>query len=50
MVSFTAASHGVECAIAIQKSMYMHNQRHPDTQINVRIGICAGESVFNQGR
>ena len=50
MVSFTAASHGVECAIAIQKSMYAHNQRHPETQIDVRIGICAGEPVEEDQR
>jgi class 3 adenylate cyclase len=50
MVSFTAASHGVECAIAIQKSMYVHNQSHPETQIDVRIGICAGEPVEEDQR
>ena len=50
MVSFTAASQAVGCAIAIQKSMYAHNQRHPDTNINVRIGVCAGEPVEEDQR
>jgi class 3 adenylate cyclase len=40
-----SASHAVECAIAIQRSLASHNKSHPDTQINVRIGICAGEPV-----
>lgn len=50
MVSFTAASQAVECAIAVQKSMHAHNQRHPDTNINVRIGVCAGEPVEEDQR
>ena len=50
MASFTAASQAVGCAIAIQKSMYAHNQRHPDTNINVRIGVCAGEPVEEDQR
>ena len=50
MVSFTAASQAVECAIAIQKSMYAHNLRHPDIKINVRIGVCAGEPVEEDQR
>lgn len=50
MISFTSASHAVECAIAIQKSFANHNQRHPETKINVRIGICAGEPVEEDQR
>jgi class 3 adenylate cyclase len=50
MVSFTTASHAVECAITIQKSFVTHNQSHPDTKINVRIGICAGEPVEEDQR
>ena len=50
MVSFTAASQAVGCAIAIQKSMHAHNQGHPDTNINVRIGVCAGEPVEEDQR
>ncbi len=50
MVSFTSASHAVECAIAIQRSFASHNRIHPDTKINVRLGICAGEPVEEDQR
>ena len=50
MVSFTAASQAVGCAIAIQKTLLSHNQKHPDANINVRIGICAGEPVEEDHR
>ena len=50
MVAFTSASHAVACAIAIQRSFASHNKRHPDTKINVRIGICAGEPVEEDQR
>jgi len=50
MVSFTSASRAVACAIAIQKALLAHNQKHPDTTINVRIGICAGEPVEEDQR
>jgi len=49
MVSFTSACQAVECAVAIQKSMSVHNERQPERKINVRIGISAGEPV-EQGR
>jgi class 3 adenylate cyclase len=50
MVSFTSASQGVVCAITIQRSLFTHNQQHPDAKINVRIGICAGEPVEEDQR
>jgi class 3 adenylate cyclase len=50
MVSFTSASHAVECAIGIQRSFAAHNESHPDTAINLRIGICAGEPVEEDQR
>jgi class 3 adenylate cyclase len=50
MVSFTAASQAVGCAISIQKALFAHNDKHPDTNINVRIGICAGEPVEEDQR
>ena len=50
MVSFTSASQGVMCAIAIQRALFTHNQKRPDTKINVRIGICAGEPVEEDQR
>ena len=50
MVSFTSASQAVACAVAMQRAFESHNQQHPDTPINVRIGICAGEPVEEDQR
>ena len=50
MVSFSAASKAVGCAIAIQKALFSHNQKQPDAKINVRVGICAGEPVEEDQR
>ena len=50
MVSFTAASQAVGCAIAIQKALSAHNQKRPEADIHVRIGICAGEPVEEDHR
>ena len=50
MVSFTAASQAVDCAIAIQRGLSVHNQKRPEAGINVRIGICAGEPVEEDQR
>jgi class 3 adenylate cyclase len=50
MVSFTAASQAVGCGIAIQRALLDHNQKHPEANINVRIGICAGEPVEEDQR
>ena len=50
MLSFTSASNAVEYAVAIQQSFASHNQDNPDTTINVRIGICAGEPVEEDNR
>jgi class 3 adenylate cyclase len=50
MVSFTSAYNAVACAVALQQRFASHNQKHPDTPINVRIGICAGEPVEEDQR
>ena len=50
MVSFTAASQAVDCAITIQQALSTHNQKRPQAGINVRIGICAGEPVEEDQR
>ena len=50
MVSFTSASQAVACAVAIQQAFASHNRNHPDTSIDVRIGICAGEPVEEDHR
>jgi len=49
MASFLSASHGVECAIAIQKAFAAHNQRQPDASMHVRLGLSAGEPVEEDG-
>lgn len=50
MISFTSATHAVACAVAMQRAFSSHNQSHPDTPINVRIGMCAGEPVEEDQR
>ncbi len=50
LISFNSASNAVACAIGIQQSFAVHNESHPDTPINVRIGICAGEPVEEDHR
>ena len=50
MLSFSSASNAVEYAVAIQQSFAAHNQDNPETTINVRIGICAGEPVEEDNR
>ncbi len=49
MASFTSASTGVACAVAIQRALESHNQREgqPATldPVHVRIGLNAGEPV-----
>ena len=39
MVSSISASTSVECAIGIKRSFASYNKSHPNTKINVRIGI-----------
>ncbi len=45
MASFASASRSVECAITIQRGLFAHNEQGPETPVNVRIGITAGEPV-----
>jgi class 3 adenylate cyclase len=45
MASFPSASLGIECAIAIQKTLAEYNEKNPDTPLRVRIGLNAGEPV-----
>ncbi len=44
MASFTAASHAVECSIAIQREFARRNEGR-DTHLRVRVGLSAGEPV-----
>jgi adenylate cyclase len=50
MVSFTSASNAVGCGIGIQQAFAMHNESHPNTPIQLRIGMCAGEPVEEDQR
>jgi class 3 adenylate cyclase len=47
MASFAAASRAVECAIAAQRAFQAHNNKHPSLQLQVRIGLTAGEPVVD---
>lgn len=50
MASFTSAVSAVGCAIAIQKMIVEHNEEHPNTGMDLRIGISAGEPVRNDSQ
>ena len=45
MASFPSASRALECAMGIQRAFAAHNQENPDTPIQVRMGLNAGEPV-----
>ena len=49
MASFGRVDDIVACAIAIQKAFAEHNQRDPDEQLHIRIGLSAGEPVEEDG-
>lgn len=50
MVSFSAASSAVACAISIHQAFAEYNAVHSDAKIQVRIGICAGEPIEEDNR
>ncbi len=50
MVSFKSASSAVACAIGIQNAFSEYNEDHPESKIQVRIGISAGEPVEEDNR
>jgi class 3 adenylate cyclase len=45
MAAFPDVSSAIRTAIATQRAFRVHNERVPDTPIQVRIGIAAGEPV-----
>ena len=49
MVAFGSARKAVLCAIGIQQSLGMFRREHPDTQVQVRIGLHTGEVVRDEG-
>lgn len=50
MASFTSAVNAVECGIAIQKMIVKHSEENPDSGMELRIGISAGEPVRNDNQ
>ena len=48
MASFPSASRAIACAVAIQRRLARHNQENPETPINVRIGLNAGEPIAEE--
>jgi class 3 adenylate cyclase/DNA-binding CsgD family transcriptional regulator/tetratricopeptide (TPR) repeat protein len=43
LVTFASARRALTCAVAIQQRLDDHNQRHPDDQLQLRIGLNSGE-------
>ena len=48
MASFTTASSGLECAIAIQRGVAAHVEEHPDSPLGLYIGLNAGEPIAEE--
>lgn len=46
MTSFHSAVSAVNCAMAIQQAFRSYNEEHPTATMNIRIGISAGEPVY----
>jgi class 3 adenylate cyclase/tetratricopeptide (TPR) repeat protein len=49
MVAFASARKAVECAVAVQRALEEHNRRHPDQEVQVRIGLNTGEAIREEG-
>jgi class 3 adenylate cyclase/DNA-binding CsgD family transcriptional regulator/tetratricopeptide (TPR) repeat protein len=45
MVAFASARRAVTCATEIQRALEEHNRRHPDQQLQVRLGLNTGEVI-----
>ena len=45
MASFSTASSGLECAIAIQRGVADHREANPDSPLGVYVGLNAGEPI-----
>lgn len=48
MASFPVASGALGCAIAIQRSVTSHVQAHPESPLQVYIGLNAGEPIVDE--
>src|ERR1700730_3793258 len=49
MVAFGSSRRAVSCAVGIQRAFDLHNHRHPDGEIRVRIGLNSGEVSESDG-
>lgn len=49
LVTFTSARRGVQCAIAIQRTLDEYNRRNADAAIHTRIGLNTGEVLREDG-
>jgi class 3 adenylate cyclase len=49
MVVFPSARRALLCAIAIQRAMAGYRQGHPDTPVDLRIGLHTGEVIEDGG-
>ena len=49
MASFTSASRAVQCAIAMQQRFQELAEASPESAIQIRVGISAGEPVVDKG-
>jgi class 3 adenylate cyclase len=49
MAVFLSAFSAVDCAIAIQRALHLHNQQGVGPPIRVRVGLSAGEPVEDDG-
>jgi len=45
MAAFGMASHGLDCAIAIQRGVEAYSIEHPDYPLSIYIGLNAGEPI-----
>jgi class 3 adenylate cyclase len=50
MAAFSTARRAVACALAIQQTLALARQNHPDEAVQVRIGIDTGEVLSEQDR
>jgi class 3 adenylate cyclase len=49
MLSFVNAYDALSCAVDIQESFKEYNERNPEEELYVRIGIAAGEPIEEKG-
>jgi class 3 adenylate cyclase len=50
IAAFHSPRHALRCAVAMQRCMHEHNQRHPNTPLRVRIGLHAGMPLREEDR